>query len=69
MQREQTMRKNSEGGGQREVLEKDMVKWKKNSNLQGINLRHRELKECSQAVFFRMIVSWKMLVALAKNNC
>lgn len=51
-----TMRKNREGG-QREILEKDMAKWKKNENLQEINLRHREIKECSQDVFFSMVVS------------
>lgn len=55
-QREQTMRKNREGG-QREILEKDMAKWKKNENLQEINLNHREKKVRSQDIFFRVIVS------------
>lgn len=29
----------SREGGQREILEKDMVKWKKNENLEEVNLR------------------------------
>lgn len=34
-----------------------MAKWAKNENLQEINLRHRDIKECSQDVIFSVIVS------------
>jgi len=44
-QKAQTVRKSREGG-QRGTLEKGITKWKENENLQEVNPRHREIKEC-----------------------
>lgn len=62
------MRKNREGGW-REILEKDMAKWKKNENLEEINLSDKAQRDKSMyQVHILQCDSWEMLVAPEESN-